>query len=151
MCTVREWWIETSWWASGIFATGAAWYFLSAGQIALTAVAAAIAIGLAGLAIHFRRTKDEERCEVVGLKEYQQVQNVIQKKVVTSEWWKSSALRADYENRGLADFRWSNSDRVSDREREGFEVVFESCCDSNVIHQIVNRSGQVLLARTSVA
>jgi len=29
MRTVPDWWIQTSWWVSGIFATGAVWYFLS--------------------------------------------------------------------------------------------------------------------------
>jgi hypothetical protein len=58
MRTVAEWQIQVAWWVSGIFATGAVWYFLSTGQFILCATSSALALLFAGIAIHLHRRKD---------------------------------------------------------------------------------------------
>jgi hypothetical protein len=58
MRSVPDWAIQTSWWISGIFATGAVWYFLSVNNNALAAAAGVGAIAFALLAVHLHRTKD---------------------------------------------------------------------------------------------
>ena len=58
MRTVPDWSIQTAWWLSGIFATGAVWYFLGANSFVFAGVSAAVAVALAGLAITLHRKKD---------------------------------------------------------------------------------------------
>lgn len=58
MRVVPDWWIQTTWWASGIFATGAVWYFLSTRDYPLAGVAGALAVGLAVVAILLHKAKD---------------------------------------------------------------------------------------------
>jgi hypothetical protein len=53
-----DWVIQTSWWISGIFATGAAWYFLSIQSFTYSAIAALFALIFAGLAISLHRRND---------------------------------------------------------------------------------------------
>jgi hypothetical protein len=55
---VPDWWIQTSWWASGIFATGAVWYFLSVREYPLAAAAGVTAAAFAILAVFLHRRKD---------------------------------------------------------------------------------------------
>jgi hypothetical protein len=55
---VPDWYIQSSWWASGIFATGAVWYFLSTREYPLAIGAGLAAIAFAGLAVYFHRKKD---------------------------------------------------------------------------------------------
>ena len=151
MRIVRDWWIQTTWWASGIFASGAVWYFLSVGRIALTVFAGTGATALAAIAIYFHRTKDaQDRAAELNQETHRPRGSAVQDKVVSSEWWNSSPLRDQYEGRGLYNFRWSNSDRVADCEREGYEVVCDSSSNLNSVYRIVNRSGQILLARAKI-
>lgn len=58
MRNVPDWAIQTCWWISGIFATGAVWYFLSIQNYAYSGIAAICALSLAGLAIWLHRIKD---------------------------------------------------------------------------------------------
>ncbi len=68
-------------------------------------------------------------------------------KLVTSRWWESSTLRGNYEQRGLAHFHWSNAESVPEREQENYETVYLDDAGANVRYRIVNRSGQVLMAK----
>jgi hypothetical protein len=56
--TVPDWSIQLTWWASGIFATGAAWYFLSTKEYANAVGSAVCALALAAIAIALHRRKD---------------------------------------------------------------------------------------------
>jgi hypothetical protein len=58
MRTVPDWSIQAAWWASGIFATGAVWYFLSTREYPLAVAATIAAAALAGVAIILHRKKD---------------------------------------------------------------------------------------------
>lgn len=58
MRSVPDWSIQVAWWASGIFATGAVWYFLSTKDVALAVGSAFIAFLFAGVAIFLHRKKD---------------------------------------------------------------------------------------------
>lgn len=58
MRTVPDWWIQGSWWLSGIFATGALWYFLSLKEYSYACLTATGAIAFAILAIGLHRKKD---------------------------------------------------------------------------------------------
>lgn len=58
MRTVPDWSIQASWWASGIFATGAVWYFLSVQRYPYASLSAGCAIAFAILAIVLHRKKD---------------------------------------------------------------------------------------------
>ena len=60
MRVVRDWWIQASWWASGIFATGAVWYFLSTKFYGLAWVAVIFAVLFAAMAILLHRIKDSQ-------------------------------------------------------------------------------------------
>lgn len=55
---IPDWPIQASWWASGIFATGAAWYFLSQGNYVYTGFSAGGAIAFAALAVFLHHRKD---------------------------------------------------------------------------------------------
>jgi len=68
-------------------------------------------------------------------------------KEVNSAWWEASALRKDYEARGFTAFRWSNSDKVTQRIAEGTEVIYEIDRKRKVRYRLVNNSKQVLLGR----
>jgi hypothetical protein len=68
-------------------------------------------------------------------------------KEVTSAWWETSDVKNDYEARGFRSFGWSNSDRVSEREAEGAEVVYVIDDARKLKFRLVNRSGQVLIGR----
>ena len=62
---------------------------------------------------------------------YTHSSNYIEKeKIVNSKWWDSSALKGDLENQGYV-FRWSNPDKVEDRLKEGFEIIYEKNLDNN--------------------
>jgi len=68
-------------------------------------------------------------------------------KLVTSAWWEASDLRKEYENQGFSKFRWSNADRVAEREQHGYKVVFLCEAGTNTHYRIVNKSSQVLMAK----
>ena len=139
---VPDWSIQTSWWASGIFATGAVWYFLSTGKYGL-AIAAAVAAALfAALAIMLHRKKDSLSLSV----SFAHVP-IEKDKMVTTEWWNASDLRKDYESRGLKSFRWSDAARVPEREQQAFVVVYLEDAVAKIRYRIVNKSGQVLIAK----
>ena len=140
MDTVRDWWIETAWWASGIFATGAVWYFLSTREYPLAIAAGVVAVVLAAVAIILHRKKD-------ALDDAKPRQPTQRDKLVTSPWWEASDLRKDYEGRGLNHFHWSNADRVPEREQQSHEIVYLDDMDANIRYRIVNKSGQVLMAK----
>jgi hypothetical protein len=55
---IPDWAIQSSWWVSGIFATGAAWYFLSKGDYLYTSLSIAGAVGFAVLAVSLHRRRD---------------------------------------------------------------------------------------------
>ncbi len=142
MRVVRDWHIQTSWWASGIFATGAVWYFLSTREYALSIAAGVVAAVLAGLAVWLHRKKDAQQPSESPQPETEQ------DKVVTSAWWEASDLRKEYLNRGLNHFRWSDADRVAEREQQGYEVVYLADSLANVRYRIVKKDGQVLIAKS---
>lgn len=56
--TVPDWAIQTSWWISGIFATGALWYFLSIKDNSYAAGSGVLALVFALMAIALHRRKD---------------------------------------------------------------------------------------------
>lgn len=58
MRSVPDWSIQVAWWVSGIFATGAVWYFLSTKDVAFAVVSGIVAILFAGVAIFLHRKKD---------------------------------------------------------------------------------------------
>jgi hypothetical protein len=58
MRPVPDWAIQASWWASGIFATGALWYFLSAARYWSAGLSAVGATTFAVLAVVLHRRKD---------------------------------------------------------------------------------------------
>ena len=57
--TVPDWAIQTCWWFSGIFATGALWYFLSIKNYSYVAGSGALAVAFALAAIVLHRRKDQ--------------------------------------------------------------------------------------------
>lgn len=57
--TVPDWVIQTCWWFSGIFATGALWYFMSIKDHAYAAGSGALAFAFALAAIALHRRKDQ--------------------------------------------------------------------------------------------
>lgn len=143
---VRDWWIQTAWWASGIFATGAVWYFLSTREYVLAVAAGVAAVVLAAVAIILHRRKDA----VHSLEESRPRPLSQQDKLVKSTWWEASDLRKDYEGRGLSHFHWSNADRVPEREQQGHEIVYLDDANAGIRCRIVNKSGQVLMAKRDV-
>jgi hypothetical protein len=56
--TVPDWLIQICWWISGIFATGALWYFLSIKDYSFAVISGAFAIAFAIAAIALHRHKD---------------------------------------------------------------------------------------------
>ena len=58
MRPIPDWAIQASWWASGIFATGAVWYFLSAKSYWSAGLSALGATTFAVLAVVLHRRKD---------------------------------------------------------------------------------------------
>lgn len=56
--TVPDWVIQTCWWTSGIFATGALWYFLSIKDYYYVTGSGAFAVAFAIAAIALHRRKD---------------------------------------------------------------------------------------------
>lgn len=56
--TVPDWVIQTAWWISGIFATGALWYFLSIKDYSYAAGSGALALAFALAAVVLHRRKD---------------------------------------------------------------------------------------------
>lgn len=143
MGPVRDWWIQAAWWASGIFATGAVWYFLSTREYSLAIAAGVAAVVLAAVAIILHRKKDA----VHAIEESKPRPPTQQDKLVTSAWWEASDLRKDYKGRGLNHFHWSNADRVPEREQQGHEIVYLDDANANICYRIVNKSGQVLMAK----
>jgi hypothetical protein len=59
MQRVPDWWIQSLWWLSGIFATGAGWYFLSTKEYPFAISSAALALLFAVGAIVLHRRKDQ--------------------------------------------------------------------------------------------
>ena len=57
--TVPDWLIQTCWWTSGIFATGALWYFLSIKDYSYVVGSGASALAFAFAAIALHRRKDQ--------------------------------------------------------------------------------------------
>ena len=105
---VPDWWIHISWWASGIFATGGVWYFLSTHEYSFAIAAGIAAVIFAVVAIILHRKKD-------ALQVASHPQAPVEKdKLVTSQWWEASDLQKEYIGRGLTVFRWSNADRVAE-------------------------------------
>jgi hypothetical protein len=141
MRSVPDWWIQGAWAASGVFATGAVWYFLSAHEYAWAVLCGAAGLACALLAIQLHRTKDaltaSPRPQAPGEGD----------KLVTQRWWESSELRTEYEQRGFSQFYWSNRDSIPERQQQGYEVVFENDTVADMKYRIVNKSGQVLLAK----
>ena len=141
MRAVPDWWIQGSWAASSVFATGAVWYFLSTYAYAWAGLCGVAALAFAILAIQLHRAKDalavtpEPQAPGEG------------DKLVTLRWWESSALRAEYEQRGFSKFYWSNRDAIPERQQQGYEVVLENDAAANMKYRIVNKSDQVLLAK----
>lgn len=90
-------------------------------------------------AVFYFRDKWQERNRLVE-----------QDKEVTSAWWEASDLKKNYESRGFDSFGWSNSDRVAERQGEGAEVVYLIDDKRRLKCRLVNRSGQVLIARKAI-
>lgn len=57
--TVPDWLIQTIWWFSGIFATGALWYFLSIKDYSFAAGSGVVALVFAIIAVALHRRKDQ--------------------------------------------------------------------------------------------
>jgi len=57
--TVPDWVIQTCWWISGIFATGALWYFLSIKDYSYAAGSGVLALIFAVAAVALHRRKDQ--------------------------------------------------------------------------------------------
>jgi hypothetical protein len=70
-----------------------------------------------------------------------------QEKVVNTNWWECSNLKAQYESKGYKDFSWSNPDRLAERIAEGKEVVFETDEENRIKYRLVNKGSQVLVCR----
>jgi hypothetical protein len=140
MRVVRDWWIEASWAACGVFATGAVWYFLSAREYYWAVLCSVAGLSFAILAIHLHRSKD-------ALADQPQGPPTEQDKLVTLRWWESSGLRTEYERRGFNHFYWSNPEAIAERWQQGYETVWEDDAPANARYPIVNKSGQVLLAK----
>lgn len=68
-------------------------------------------------------------------------------KLVNSAWWEASDLRKEYQNRGFSRFHWSNAQSVAEREQQEHEVVYLNDASTNTRFRLVNRSGQILMAR----
>lgn len=143
MRTVPAWWIQTSWWASGIFATGAVWYFLSAREYSFAIAAAIAAVALAILAVMLHRRQDAVQAAATSARQPPAQRD----KLATSNWWEASDLRKEYVSRGLNHFHWSNAERVAEREQQGQEIVLLDDVEANIRYRIVNKSGQVLMAK----
>lgn len=58
MRTVPDWSIQVAWWVSGIFATGALWYFLSTQSYRSAGLSVACAVVFAAIAVALHRKKD---------------------------------------------------------------------------------------------
>lgn len=143
MRAVRDWWIQAAWWASGIFATGAVWYFLSTREYVFAIAAAVAAMILAIVAIVLHRRKDAAEGSATPVPQ----PPVQQDKLVNSAWWEASDLRNEYISRGLPHFHWSNANRVAEREQQGHQIVYLDDAGENVRFRLVNSSGQVLMAK----
>jgi len=68
-------------------------------------------------------------------------------KLVTSAWWESSELRKEYERRGYNQFYWSKAERVPERQNKGYEIVYLGDPAASIRYRIINKSGQMLLAK----
>ena len=141
MRNVPDWLIQTSWWASGIFSTGAVWYFLSMREYFHLFAAAIAALMLAIIAIVLHRKKDALQANAVTIPQ----ESVEKDKLVNSEWWEASDLRMEYASRGLKNVRWSNPEIIARREQQGYEVIYLDDHAAKVRYRIVNKSGQVLI------
>lgn len=84
MRTVPDWSIHAAWWGSGIFATGAVWYFLSTREYPLAVAAAFAGVSLAGLAIILHRKKDAVQASVhhSGIAPVTQLSKITVKEIV---------------------------------------------------------------------
>jgi hypothetical protein len=140
---VPDWWIHVAWWASGILGTGAVWYFLSTREYSLALAAGIGAAFFAAVAIFLHKKKDTDHASDAPKRRPPAQQD----KMVTSAWWEASDLRKDYERRGFNQFRWSNADQVAEREQQGYEIVYLDDSNANIRYRIINRSGQVLMAK----
>lgn len=143
MRAVPDWWIQASWWVSGIFGTGAVWYFLSTREYSFAIAAGVAALTLAILAIAFHKRKDAFQVAATSAPQPPAQED----KLVTSAWWEASDLRKEYVGRGLNHFHWSNAERVAEREQQGHEIVYLDAVETNIRYRIVNKSGQVLMAK----
>lgn len=143
MRIVPAWWIQTSWWASGIFATGVVWYFLSAHKYSIAIAAAIAAVALAILAVMLHRRQDAVQAAAASAPQ-PPAQRV---KLTTSNWWEESDLRKEYVSRGLNQSYWSNAEQVAEREQQGYEIVLLADVEANIQYRLVNKSGQLLMAK----
>src|ERR1700720_661627 len=100
MRNVPDWWIQTSWWASGIFGTGAVWYFLSTHEYSLSIAAGLAAAILAILAILPQRKQDALRLIEPSPPSPRVPEE--KDKVATTAWWEASDLRREYVDRGIS-------------------------------------------------
>lgn len=141
MRIVPDWLIQISWWASGIFSTGAVWYFLSTREYSLSVAAGVIAVILAIIAIVLHRKKDALQVNAATASQAP----VEKDKLVNSEWWDASDIRMEYASRGLKNVRWSDPESIARREQQGYEIIYLDDLAANVRYRIVNRNGQVLI------
>ena len=65
-------------------------------------------------------------------------------KEISNTWWDSSPLKKKLEKKGYS-FRWSDSDAVEERLRNGFEIIFKKNLFKK--RRFINKSGQVLIGR----
>lgn len=138
-----DWWIQASWWGAGIFATGAVWYFLSTREYSFAIAAGVAALALAILAVVLHKMKDAFQVAATSVPQPPAQEN----KLVTAAWWEASDLRKEYVGRGLHHFHWSNAERVAEREQQGHEIVQFDSVGTNIRYRIVNKSGQILMAK----
>lgn len=143
MRVVPDWWIQTSWWISGIFGTGAVWYFLSEREYSLAVAAGVAAAILAIIAIVLHRKKDTLQSTAASVHQAP----VEKDKLVNAEWWDASNLRMEYASRGFTRVRWSNPESVARCEQQGYEIIYSDDVAANVRYRIVNKSGQVLIGK----
>jgi hypothetical protein len=71
----------------------------------------------------------------------------VKDKLATLQWWNVSALREEYQARGLSHFLWSNAEHLAGHLAEGYETVYEVDNARKIRYRIVNKNGQVLIAR----
>lgn len=136
-------WIQIFWWASGMFATGAVWYFFSTHEYAFAIAAAMAAVVFAILAVMLQRRQDAVPAAATSSPQPPAQRD----QLATSDWWETSDLRKEYVSRGLNHFDWSDAKRVAKLQQQGHEIVVLDDVEANIRYRIVNKSGEVLMAK----